>query len=94
MSICRASTSIVVRFILFSIVVASLAASGRSGSPGSSGEDLSQGAGLADTPSFSRAFLGFTASVVMIVSVLILVGAHTDAPRPETFKVALRGSID
>jgi hypothetical protein len=95
MRTCRASTSTLVRFILFCIVLASLAASRRPGPAGSPGEDLSsQAAGLADVPSFSRAFLGFTASVAMIVCVLLLVGAQTDAPPPETFKVALRGSID
>jgi hypothetical protein len=88
------AATILLRLIVFCIVVASLALSGRPEPANASAGLSSQGAGSEDAPSFTRALLGFTASLVVMVGVLIMLGAHTDPPGPDGFQIALRGSLD
>jgi hypothetical protein len=94
MRIGQAATSIVLRVLIFSFVIASLRSSGQQGL--NSGEDEGSSFGTARyerVSTFSRAWLGVGGSVVLTCLVLIVMARFAEAPVPTGVTIALRGSI-
>jgi len=82
MSVGRAVTSIVVRGVIFGFVIAALAPAAR--------PRMQPSAHLA---SFSRAGLGFFASVTVAVMLMLALSTAVSPPAPQFAALGLRGSI-